>query len=71
MRLDPRRFEVMEDDMVEILRAKSPMEKLAMAESMWRMARDLICDKLRLDHPDWSEKQLARETARRLSHGAV
>jgi Rv0078B-related antitoxin len=71
MWLDPRRYEMVDDVMVEVLRTKTPDEKLAMADSMWRMARDLIRDKLRQDHPDWSEDQIARETARRLSHGAI
>jgi hypothetical protein len=71
MWLDPRRYEMVDDVMVEVLRAKTPDEKLAMLDGLWRMARDLIRDKLRQDHPDWSADQIARETARRLSHGTV
>lgn len=67
MRLDPLRYEKMDDQMAEVLSNKTPQQKLAMAESMWRMARDLIRDKLRYDHPDWSENQIARETNRRLN----
>jgi hypothetical protein len=70
MWLDPKRFEVMDDQIAAVLRRKTPQEKLAMAESMSRMARDLIRDKLRFDHPDWSDDQIARETARRLLNGA-
>ena len=71
MRLDPKRYEMMDDAMVEVLRNKSVDEKLAMLDGLWRMARDLIQSKLWLDHPDWSGDQIARETARRLAHGAV
>jgi Rv0078B-related antitoxin len=71
MWLDPRRYEMVDDVMVEVLRAKTPDEKLAMLDGLWRMARDLIRDKLRQDHPDWNADQIARETARRLSHGTV
>jgi len=67
MWLDPRRYEVIDDEMAEVLRDKTPEQKLAMAESMHRMARDLIRDKLRYDHPDWSEDRLACETIRRLN----
>ncbi len=56
--------------MAQILRAKSPIERLKMTESMQRMARGLIRDKLRYDHPDWTAEQVAREVARRNSHGA-
>jgi hypothetical protein len=70
MWLDPRRYEVMDDAMAAVLRAKTPEEKLAMADGIWRLARDLVRDKLRLDHPEWDESQIAGETARRMAHGA-
>lgn len=57
--------------MVEILRNKTPLEKLAMADAMWRSARNQILLILRAQHPDWTEAQIQRETASRLSHGAV
>lgn len=71
MWLNPARYEIVDPQMVEILRAKSIEQKLAIADGMWRMARELILSSLRMDHPDWSAEQLAREAARRLSHGAV
>lgn len=57
--------------MVEILRTKSPPEKMAMVDAMWRSARNQILLMLRNEHPEWSETQVRRETASRLSHGAV
>lgn len=54
-----------------VLRAKSPQERLAIADGMWRSARKIILHRLKIDHPDWSEDQIAKEAARRLSHGAV
>ena len=71
MWLDPGRYEMMDDVMAEVLRNKTPDEKLAMLDSMSRMARDLIRDKLRQDHPEWNDDQIARETARRLSRGTI
>ena len=47
MYFDPNRYEIVDDAMVEVLRTKTPDERLAMADSMWRMARDLIRGKLR------------------------
>lgn len=70
MRLDPKRYEIMDDAMADALRDKTPGQRLAMLDSMWRMARDLIRGKLRQDNPEWSEDQLTHETARRLSRGA-
>ena len=71
MWLDPKRYEIMDDQMAEIMRSKTPDEKLAMLDGMWRMARGLIRDKLRQDYPQWSEAEIDRETARRMSCGAV
>jgi hypothetical protein len=70
MWLDPQRYEIVDDEMVEVLRTKTPDEKLAIAEGMWQMARDLIRDMLRHDHPDWSETQVEEATARRLLRAA-
>jgi Rv0078B-related antitoxin len=70
MWLDPKRYEIMDDQMAQIMRAKTPGEKLAIAESLWRMARGLIRGKLRQDNPKWSEAEIDRETARRMSGGA-
>ena len=69
-RFNPR-FEVMDDVMVEVLRSKTPAERLAMAHGMWRYARNLLRSILRGQHPDWTEEEINRETARRLSHGAI
>lgn len=57
--------------MAAVLRAKSGVERLRIASGMYRSAARMIRGKLRGDHPDWSEEEITRETARRLSHGAV
>jgi len=71
MWLDPKRYEIMDDEMAEIMRSKTPDEKLEMLDGMWRMARGMIRDKLRQDNPHWSEVEIDRETARRMSRGTV
>ena len=70
MWLDPKRYEIMDEEMSDIIRAKTPDERLAIAESMWRMARRLIRGTLRQDYPQWSEEELDKEAARRMSSGA-
>ncbi len=37
----------------------------------WTSARRMLTSHLAHEHPDWSEAEIMRETARRLSHGAV
>ena len=57
--------------MVEILRNLTPQQRLKTAFGMWESARILIRGTIRQQHPDWTEDQVRRETANRLSHGAT
>lgn len=70
-KLDPRNIEVMDDDMVAVLRAKTGAERLKIADRLFAFARDHITARLRAEHRDWTESQIRREVARRISHGAV
>jgi hypothetical protein len=64
-------LEVVDDAMAAVLRTKSPAERLAISNSMWRFARDMIRANIVAAHPEWSASEVDRATARRLSHGAV
>ena len=68
---DPPRIEVLDDAMAEVLRAKTGAERLRIANDMFRMAQRLMRSSLRARHPDWDEARLTRETARRISNGAI
>ncbi len=63
--------ECISDAMAELLRSKSPEERLAMLDGMWRSARCMIEHALRDQHPEWNDERILREIARRLSHGSV
>ena len=62
--------EVLSDSLAAILRTKTPAERLAMALGSWRFLRDLIRRTAAQQHPEWSEAELDRHVARRMSHGA-
>lgn len=49
----------------------TPAERLQQAFGMWDVAKNMIRGVLRQEHPDWTEEQILREAARRLSHGAT
>ncbi len=68
---DLRRIEVVDDAMAEILRRKTPTERLAIGFGLWRSAQKLLRGQLASLHPEWDSERLNREVARRLSHGAV
>lgn len=71
MRLDRGQIEVMDDAMVEVLRRKEPWERIAIGFNLWIGASKMLTAHLSASHPDWSEEQVRREVARRMSHGAV
>ncbi len=63
--------EIMDEIMVDVLRKKTPAERLEIASGMWESARVMIGGVLRQEHPEWSEEEVLREIARRISHGRV
>lgn len=66
-----RTFEVLDDTMADVLRDKSEAERLRIAARMWMSARAILRGAIRTEHPDWSDEQVHREVARRISRGAV
>ena len=62
-------IEVVDDQMAEILRRKTPAEKVAMIAAAHRAARMLAAAGVRFQHPDWSEQQIQAEALRRVSGG--
>lgn len=64
-------MEIMDDAMADILRQKTSAERLAIANGMWRFARDMLRAVIAREHPDWTEDEVNRMVARRLSHGAI
>jgi hypothetical protein len=70
-KLRPRKIEVMDDIMAEILRKKTPAERIQIGFGLWTSARNMLTAHLKSTHPDWDEKQISQEVAKRLSHGIV
>jgi hypothetical protein len=65
------RIEVIGEEMAATLRQKTGAERLEIASRMFGSARQMLLSHLRSVHPDWDQRQIEREAARRLSHGAV
>ena len=63
-------IDIIDNDMARIIRAKSPGDRLRIASGMFSSARRILLGHLHSEHPDWDEKRVMREAARRLSHGA-
>jgi hypothetical protein len=71
MKLDPRRIEVVDDKMAEVLRSKTPAERLRIGFNMWISTRRMLLSHLSNSHPEWSREEVEREVARRLLHGSL
>ena len=69
-RLDDGQIEVVDDCMAEVLRRKTPAERVAMVSAAHRTARLLIEGRLRTRHPDWNDARVSDEVARRMLRGA-
>lgn len=71
MPLPDLRIEVIDEEMATTLRLKSGAERLAIASRMFSSARRMLLSHLRSVHPEWDQRQIEQEAARRLSHGTV
>ena len=68
-RLDPGQIEVVDDAVAEILRRKTPAERVEMIFACNRTMRLLIEGGIRTFHPDWDDVQIKKEVARRMTRG--
>lgn len=69
--MSAKKFEMIDDATAEILRRMTEAERLAIAFRMWDFARDMLRANIRADHPEWTEEQVNRAAASRMSHGVV
>jgi hypothetical protein len=70
-RMDPSRIEMVDDLMAQILREKSPDERIEIGFKLWTSARKMLTAHLKSIHPEWDDHQISHEVAKRLSHGLV
>lgn len=70
-RLDEGQIEVVDDAVAELLRRKTPAERVEMIFAANRTMRLLIEGGLRTRHSDWDGAHISAEVARRMLRGAV
>jgi len=68
MAVDLSRMEMVDDKTAEILRKKTPQERLKIAFDMWLSVRSSLENYLKETHPDWDEITIRKEILRRF-HG--
>jgi hypothetical protein len=64
-RLDPRRIEAPDPATIEIMSRMSAPQKMKMLDDFFATAQEFAAAGIRWQHPDWTDEQVARETARR------
>jgi Rv0078B-related antitoxin len=69
-RLDLGQIEVVDEAVAAVLRRKTPAERIAMAAAAHRTAREMLTAQISAKHPDWTDEDVQREVARRLTRGA-
>ncbi|MBP7706657.1 MAG: hypothetical protein KA243_05355 [Candidatus Aminicenantes bacterium] len=70
MSTDIRDPEIVADDMAAVFRGKTPVERLRIAFGLWTSTRNMVERLLRSQHPDWDDRAIRSEVAKRMSHGA-
>jgi hypothetical protein len=63
--IESRRLEILDEEIVKILRQKTPAQRVAMALDTEKTWRQMLEAYLRFRYPDWDDKQIAQEIARR------
>jgi len=70
MKIEERNIEIISDEVADVLKKKSPMERIEIAFDICRTVQILIENHLRYLHPEWTEQEIKKEIARRISCGA-
>ena len=70
-RLDKGQIEVVDDAVAEILRRKTPAQRVQMALEANRFMRLRLEGHLRSIHPDWDAPRIQAEIARRMLLGSA
>ncbi|MCX7426352.1 MAG: hypothetical protein NTW96_12110 [Planctomycetia bacterium] len=62
-------IELLDEAVVEVLRRKTPVERVAMIFAANRTMRLRLEGHLRTRHPEWDDQTVMQEIARRMSRG--
>jgi len=71
MRLDRGQIEVLDDAVAELLRQKTPAERIQIGFTLWQSAHSMLMTHLKKTHADWSEERVKQEVVRRFSRGTL
>ena len=65
------KFEIIDDQMAEILRRKTDVQRLRSVDGFWRSARAILRAAIVTEHPDWDRTRVNVEISKRISNEAI
>ena len=71
LRLDRGQIEVVDNAMADLLRRKTPAERIRIGFSIWTSAHKMLTVHIKKTHPHWNHKEVEREVAERFRHGSL
>lgn len=71
IKLNDLTVEIIDKEMVKVLKNKTGKERLEIAFNMWSFAKEIITNRVKTQHPNFSEDDIIVEVARRMSYGAI
>ena len=69
--VDARNLESIDDALADVLRRKTPAEKVEMIAAANRTARLLAAAGIRYQHPDWADERVQAEVIARVCGGPI
>jgi hypothetical protein len=69
--LRAEQIEMIDPAMADVLRRKTPAQRIEMVCAANRTARMILCAAIKRTHPSWDEDKIAREIARRMLGGTT
>ncbi|HEY7117402.1 MAG TPA: hypothetical protein VH475_12495 [Tepidisphaeraceae bacterium] len=69
--IEASRIEMVDDAVAEILKRKTPAERIALGFAANRTVRLVIEGSVRSQHPDWDDAAIRAAVARRMLHGTT
>lgn len=71
MKMISVQFEIIDDQVAEILRRKTDVQRLRSVDAFWRSARAILRAAIVTENPDWDGLRVNAEISRRISNGKV
>jgi hypothetical protein len=70
MKIEESNIEIISDEVANVLKKKSPRERIEIAFDICRTVLILLENHIRYLHPEWTDQQIHKEIARRITCGS-